>query len=169
MALHRTAIRLRSVAAGGPHSVSAQEDACMMFVGLDKTTWEFINSFSHWFSAIGTLAAVIALLYLARGQSRLKLHITAGHRVLAGLGTGKLPDYVYISLVNRRSGKARIAGIGWKIGLFKKSYAIQIPDKWPWSSSLPIELAQGREAQFLGARTARTNREPRRLPSWAPS
>jgi len=121
----------------------------MMFLGLDKATWEFINSFSDWFSAIGTLAAVVLALYLARGQSKLKLRISAGHRIMAGLGTGNFPDYLYISIVNTGFRKACITGIGWKVGLFKKSYAIQTTDKSPWSSSLPIDLSDGQEAQYL--------------------
>jgi hypothetical protein len=119
------------------------------FLGFDKTTWDFINSFSNWFSAIGTIGAVIVSLYLARGRSRIKLHISAGHRILAGLGTGKFPDYVSISIVNRGFRKVRITGIGWKVGLFNKQYADQIVNNLLWSSPLPIELEDGQEAKYL--------------------
>lgn len=120
-----------------------------MFLGIDKSTWEFINSFSDWFSAIGTIAAVVVSLYLARGQSKLQLRITAGHRLMAGLGTGHFPDYLYISIVNTGFRKALVTGIGWKVGVFRKRYAIQITDKSPWSSPVPVELTDGQEAQYL--------------------
>ena len=38
---------------------------------MDRATWQFINSFSSWLSAIGTVAAVIVALYLARRDKRI--------------------------------------------------------------------------------------------------
>src|SRR5688572_19989531 len=44
-----------------------------------RKTWEFINTFANWPSAIGTLAAVGVALYLAFRERRISLKLSAGH------------------------------------------------------------------------------------------
>lgn len=116
---------------------------------MTHETWKFVNTFAPWLSAIGTLAAVIVSLYLASTRAKLKLRITAGHRMLAGLGTGRFPDYLLIEVVNEGFRPARITGVGWKVGLFKRKYAIQVVDKGEYSSQLPVDLHDGQEAKYL--------------------
>lgn len=92
----------------------------------EKETWEFINSFAPWFSAFGTLTAVILAIYLARRDKNIRLEISAGHR------------------------EAQIVNIGWKIGFFKKEYSIQtlIPND-QISSPMPVRLKDGEEAKYF--------------------
>ena len=42
---------------------------------FDRETWLFINSFAPWLAALGTVAAVIVALYLARRASRLDIRV----------------------------------------------------------------------------------------------
>ncbi len=116
---------------------------------MSRETWQFINTFAPWLSALGTLAAVVVSLYLASSRAKLKLRITVGHRVLAGLGTGHFPDYLLIEVVNVGFRSARVTGLGWKVGLFQKSHALQVVDKGEYSSPLPVDLADGQEARYL--------------------
>jgi hypothetical protein len=56
---------------------------------MDKEIWQVINTFAPWLSAIGTVSAVIASLYLATRDRRISLKISAGHKLLfqAGIQT----------------------------------------------------------------------------------
>jgi hypothetical protein len=92
---------------------------------------------------------VIVSLYLASTRAKLKLSITAGHRVLAGLGTGHFPDYLMIKIVNVGFRPARVTGVGWRVGMLKKKYAVQVVDKGEYSSPLPVDLSDGQEATYL--------------------
>jgi hypothetical protein len=116
---------------------------------MTRETWQFINTFAPWFSAIGTLCAVIVSLYLARNRVKVRLRITAGHRVLAGLETRTLPEYLLIAVINMGFRPARITGVGWKVGLFKRQYAVQVVDRGEFSSPLPVDLNDGQEARYL--------------------
>lgn len=116
---------------------------------MTRETWQFVNTFAPWLSALGTLAAVIVSLYLASTRAKLKLRITAGHRVLAGLGTGFFPDYLLIEVVNVGFRTARVTSVGWKVGLLKKSHAIQVVENNEYSSPLPVDLCDGQEARYL--------------------
>ena len=49
-------------------------------------TWHFVNSFTPWLAAFGTLAAVITSLYLASKQMKVKLRVSAVHRLTAWTG-----------------------------------------------------------------------------------
>jgi hypothetical protein len=119
----------------------------MDLVTIEK--WKLINSFAPWFSAVATFIAVLVSLYLATRQSRVRLQIWAEHRVLLG-GSEKEPrDNLSISVVNTGNRKVRITSIGWKIGLFRKKYLIQIPDHGPYSSPLPVDLEYSQEAHWL--------------------
>lgn len=116
---------------------------------MNREAWQFINTFAPWLSAIGTIAAVIVSLYLASSRNKIKLNITAGHRVLAGLGTVHFPEYLMIKIINVGFRTARVTGVGWRVGFFKKEYAIQVIDKGEYSSPLPIDLSDGQEATYL--------------------
>jgi multisubunit Na+/H+ antiporter MnhE subunit len=68
-----------------------------------RETWQFINSFSPWLSAVGTIIAVIVALYLARLDKRIRLRVSAGHRLVfsAGASIPENPDeYLVINIVN---------------------------------------------------------------------
>lgn len=111
--------------------------------------WQFINSFADWFSAFGTIGAVIVALYLARQDKRVRLRVTAGHRVIVSQGLkGPPPQYLAIRITNVGHRDVQVVGIGWRIGLFKKSYAEQTIIRDGISSTLPIRLRDGDEACY---------------------
>ena len=117
---------------------------------LSKETWVFINSFSPWLSAIGTIAAVIVSLHLARRERRIRLEVSAGYRLLATQGQqSPHPAYLYINAVNIGHRDAQIINVGWKVGLLRKKYGIQATFENEISNSIPIRLRDGEEAKFL--------------------
>ncbi len=119
---------------------------------FDKETWKFINTFAPWLSAIGTIAAVVVSLYLARQGSSIKLNITAGHRLRATPGIkGPYPEYLVINIVNIGYRDVQITNIGWKIGFFKKQmqHAIQLIEPDGMSSPLPVWLKYGEQANYF--------------------
>ncbi|HQM44154.1 MAG TPA: hypothetical protein PLI72_10475 [Smithellaceae bacterium] len=115
---------------------------------MDRESWQFINTFAPWLSALGTLGVVVVSLWLAFRGMPTRIKVSAGNRIIVG-GIRPYPDYLVISIVNVGQRKVRITGIGWKIGWFKKSYAMQNPDINPFSSSIPVDLDESQEAKFL--------------------
>ena len=117
---------------------------------FSKETWEFINTFSPWLSAVGTLAAVLVSLYLAGRDRRIKLRISAGHRLIVSQGLpGEPSDYLAIHIVNIGHRETQITGLGWKIGLFKKQYGIQTIMRDGMSSTMPVRIRDGEEASYF--------------------
>jgi hypothetical protein len=91
-------------------------------------------------------------LYLARQGQRVKLNITAGHRVMATPGIkGSYPEYIVINIVNNGNRDVQITNIGWQVGFFKKQrqHAIQVIDQDGLSSTLPIWLRYGEQANYF--------------------
>ncbi|MBK9596445.1 MAG: hypothetical protein IPO57_14290 [Rhodocyclales bacterium] len=116
--------------------------------GIGKADWELYNSFSNWLSAVGTLAAVIVSLYLARRSGRPRAKVSVGHRIVITPGDKREPPEVIVfRIVNTGDRTIRITNIGWRIGLRNKRYAIQMYDPTQ-SSPLPVELAHGQEASW---------------------
>lgn len=117
---------------------------------MDTETWKFINTFAPWLSAIGTLTAVIVSLYLSRSEKPIKLKVRAGHRIMIEQGQkGTRPEYLYISAINTGHRIATITNVGWKMGLWKKQYAIQVVQKDLYSSNLPVKIDDGEEARWF--------------------
>ena len=112
--------------------------------------WRFINSFANWFSALGTIGAVIVALYLARQDKRIRLRVSAGYRNIISPGTECDPrKYLAIRITNIGHRDVQIVGIGWRIGLFRKFYADQLIISDGLSSTLPIKLRDGDEASYF--------------------
>lgn len=122
--------------------------------GIGKAEWELYNSFANWIAALGTVAAVWVSLHLANRISRLKARFSVGHRLLIQPGLNATPEFVVFTIVNTGERTLRITQIGWKVGLFKKRYAVQMYDE-AQSSRLPVELAHGQEAQWFVPLAAR--------------
>lgn len=119
------------------------------FFGIGKAQWDFINSFANWLSAIGTLAAVWVALYLANRAARPNIQLSVGHRIVLEAGTKELiPEYVMFKVVNAGDRPVRITQIGWKVGLFRKRYAVQMYETLA-SSKLPVDLSHGQEASWM--------------------
>lgn len=118
------------------------------FLGIGKAQWDLINSFSGWFAAVGTIAAVIVSLWLA-SRSSPKAKLSVGLRILVGPGSEKpYPEYVVFRVVNHGERPLRITQIGWRWGLWRKKYAIQLYEE-SMSNRLPVDLAHGEEATWF--------------------
>ncbi|WP_312843265.1 hypothetical protein [Diaphorobacter nitroreducens] len=114
--------------------------ADLTFLGLDKAQWELYNSFSNWVSAFATVAAVTVSLYLARKAGRPRAKTSVGHRIVVAPGAkGTYPEIIVFRLVNVGDRPIRVTQIGWRTGLWKKRYAVQLYDQLQ-SSPLPVEL-----------------------------
>jgi hypothetical protein len=123
--------------------------------GLSKSEWELINSFANWLSAIGTLAAVVVSLYLASRYARPQAKLTVGHRIAIEPGVKDFyPEYIQFHVVNTGERPITITQIGWKVGLRKKRYAVQMFETLA-SSPLPVELSHGQEAKWMVPLNAR--------------
>ena len=97
----------------------------LSFLGITKTDWDFINSFSNWLSAIGTVSAVWVALYLAKRATTQKAKVTVGHRIMIQLGDkGPIPEFVVFNIINTGERSIRVTQIGWKVGLWNKRHAI---------------------------------------------
>jgi hypothetical protein len=117
---------------------------------VNQETWKFINTFAPWLSAIGTLAAVIVSLYLARANKPIKLQIRAGHRLTIETGQrGKPPEFLYISAINVGHRTATVTNVGWRVGFWKKRHVIQLLKKDAYSSGIPVTINDGEEARWL--------------------
>lgn len=117
--------------------------------------WTLINSFAPWFSAVGTISAVIVALYLSR-KDRPKLKVKADIQILISNEIKDRPRYLTIEIVNIGVRPIKVVSVGWTIGLFKKQSYIQILTKDNtdilanlYSSNLPIKLNEGDEAKWL--------------------
>ncbi len=116
---------------------------------MKPTTFNVLNVIGTWLTGVGTVSAVVLSLYLARRDTRIRLRVNAGHRVIVRPGADELPDYCSITIVNHGFRRARVTNIGWKSGFIKKRYSIQQIDGNVFSSPLPIELDYGQEATYL--------------------
>lgn len=117
---------------------------------LSEETWKFINTFAPWLSALGTLLAVLVSLNLARRDRKIRLEISAGHRIVVTPGVpAPYPEYLSINIVNVGHREAQITNIGWKVGILKKQYAVQTTISDGISSPIPVRLKDGDEAKYL--------------------
>lgn len=116
--------------------------------GISKSRWDMVNGFAGWFAALGSFTAAAVALYLANRAARPSARVTVGHRIIVGGGhTKPYPEYCVFKIVNTGDRPIRVVQIGWKTGLVRKRYAIQLYDDIQ-SSPLPIELTHGQEASY---------------------
>lgn len=121
----------------------------LTFLGLTKQHWDFINGFANWISAIGTVAAVIVSLYLATGATKPKARLSIGVRlIITPRQNGEHEEIVAAKLVNMGDRPIHITSLGWQVGFWKKSYAMQIVNATPFSQGVPVSLEYGKEAQW---------------------
>ena len=108
-----------------------------------------INSFANWFAGAGSLAAAGVALYLANRAAKPTALVTIGHRIMISSGSTKpYPEFAQFKISNTGDRPIRVNQIGWRMGLFKKRYAVQIYDE-NQSSPLPVELSHGQEAFWM--------------------
>jgi len=117
---------------------------------MGNLNWEFINSFAPWFSAIGTLLAVIVALYFSQKDSTIKLRVSANIKILVIPNLKHQKDYLTLSITNLRSRPATITAIGWEIGLLRhKSFWQKLDVDESISSQLPPNTLQdGEQADY---------------------
>ncbi len=118
--------------------------------------WIAIGS---WLAGVGTIAATVVALYLARRVEKLRLRIRVGlMQVVIGDGT-PFQEHLGIDVTNAGERPVTINAVGWTVGKGKRrKYAIQ-PLHSPHSAPCPIELAHGKSAKFLVSFDV--------LPNWA--
>ena len=104
---------------------------------FDRETWLFINSFAPWLAALGTVAAVIVSLYLARRASQPDIRVFAN--LISWFGQ-LLPKKTFfrISVVNH-SRKAVVNTIQWcSLGFGRRKQGwIMLPPNDPTPRSSP--------------------------------
>ncbi|MGB2866564.1 MAG: hypothetical protein WBC05_24750 [Sedimentisphaerales bacterium] len=113
-------------------------------------TWHFVNSFAPWLAAFGTVAAVVTSLYLATRQTRVKLRVSAAHRLTVWTGQPQLPrEVLNIEVVNMGLCDVQVTKIEWKAGILRKRYLYQTISSNAYSSALPVHLAHGEQAIYV--------------------
>jgi hypothetical protein len=122
----------------------------------DRSLWLFINSFAEWLSAIGTIAAVIVALYLARRDSRIRLKVVVGIRRILQHGVKERPEFFNIEVTNMGRRPANIINLVLRDGLRFRvrrvglgCQIVMIPPANEWSSRVPITLSDGERADYF--------------------
>lgn len=119
------------------------------FLGLSKSHWDLFNGFANWFAAIGSFAAAVVALYIANRSSKPTARVMVGHRIIIGPGSTKpYPEFAVFRIVNTGDRPIRVIQLGWRVGLFRKRFAVQMYEA-SQSSPLPVELSHGQEAQWF--------------------
>jgi len=117
---------------------------------MTQEEWKFVNTFAPWFSAIGTLLAVIVSLYFSYSSRKISLMISASIFDFFQEGQQETEEYILIQITNTSYKDVIIKNFNWEFGLFKKRYVIVgfntvDPIK---STSLPVKLKEGEMAQI---------------------
>ena len=115
---------------------------------FDRETWLFINSFAPWLAALGTVAAVIVSLHLARRASRLDIKVFA--QIVATFGMEPSEELLKIGVVNhgRKAVVSQIAWLSLGFGRRKKLWLV-LPPNNRLSTRLPCELDFGKTADLF--------------------
>jgi hypothetical protein len=115
---------------------------------MDQNTIQIWGIIGTWVASIGTVSAVIISLLLAYNKGKLKLKVTAGHRLIVTPGFDSRPEYCCINVVNTVDRPAKITSVGWQTGSFKnKKFFLQIFGT-PGFDDVPKVLHEGEEANF---------------------
>lgn len=121
----------------------------MMAEELFWTKWSAIAQI---LAAIGTLAAVVVSLYLARRGEKPKLVLTAGIRLIISPGEeGPFPRIVDITVRNKGVLSAHVSQYGWQTGVWRlkwpswlaRQYAVQNAGQTGHGVDPPFELPPG--------------------------
>lgn len=107
---------------------------------------DLLRLLPDWLSAIGTIAAVIVALFLARRDQRIRLAGSANVYVLFERGDLKNPHYVALTITNVGTRTFMLTGISWRTGVIKKHHFFILPPANDLSSRLPLKLADGDQA-----------------------
>lgn len=117
----------------------------------DTLLW--VTAIAESFSAIGTVAAVIVALWLARRDERLRLRIrvVVGGIVTRGQPVAETatPPVLWIKVTNIGRRPAEVAAIGWQLGVVRRRRFVAIIDPDAVSSRLPTRLEDGQVAHYM--------------------
>jgi hypothetical protein len=118
---------------------------------FDHDTWTFINSFAPWLAAIGTIAAVVTSLHLARRADRLDLELSVGIWAIAVQGGG--PEHgteqFRVSVTNLGRRPATLTQLYWRTVPWRKAGCVWIAPVNSYSSEFPKTLSDGEAANYL--------------------
>lgn len=107
------------------------------------------NTFAPWFSAIGTIAAVITSLFLAKRQTKILLRVNAGYFISPhGIGKDGYDEFIVLSATNIGLRSASIAHFYYDLP-FSKLTLLQLETNTQHSDVLPKMLKDGDEAKFI--------------------
>lgn len=115
-----------------------------------ETWWKLAELGGNWLSGIGSLAAVVVALMLARDQRRARLVIRAkASRYIRDGLKPPFPLYAHVNVTNLGHRPVTVSSYGWQIGFLRKQYGYQKDlGNFP-STHLPHELTVGRDADLM--------------------
>ena len=116
----------------------------------DQQTWQFINTFAPWLAALGTLAAVVTSLYLARRADRIVLEVRVGIRLLAVRGgrPGHGTELLWVNITNLARRSATLTTLHWRPVPWRKAGFLWLAPENSYSSPFPITLTDGQSANY---------------------
>lgn len=116
--------------------------------GLSADQWNIINGLANWFSAIGTISAVIVSLWLASSAGKRKGNLSVDMGLIVRPGYRNGPTIISFTLVNSGDRPFRVSAIGWFTGKGKnRKNFFQLHDT-PISSELPAIIQPGDSASW---------------------
>lgn len=119
---------------------------------MSDTAWQHADTVAQIVSAVGTLAAVVVALYLARHESRPRLSVSASRAHLVSEDDLQPSEVVLrISVTNAGFRDIMVDSVGWRIGVLRKDYFYQSLSQHPMTHDLPATLAPSARASFVFA------------------
>jgi hypothetical protein len=115
---------------------------------MNETTYKLLVVAGSWLAGVGSLAAVITSLWLARRSNIIRLGIRASHVQIVTPGESDSPDYVQINIVNKGLRPAKITGVGWQVGILRKIHLVQLFGDVN-SDQLPKMINEGEEVNLF--------------------
>jgi len=115
---------------------------------MDDSTLNLVNAIGAVFSAIGTVAAVVLALYLARRDNMIRLlnSVTEGELISQ---TG-FRSVIMINITNIGRRPVQVNSLSWRLGFIKKRfYFIKLDQNDLDNHPLPKKLEDGDQAQYF--------------------
>lgn len=113
------------------------------------TTLQLWSVIGTWVAGLGTVSAVIISLWLALHHNKIKLKVTAGHRLVITPGEEDAPEFCSIHVVNVGVKPAKIISVSWRVGRGKnKRHMIQSFNIQPYET-VPKLLTEGEDVSFM--------------------
>lgn len=118
--------------------------------GIDIDTWTALNAIGAILSALGTFAAVIVALRLARRDYMPHLSIRSSIMQIAGSASGgKPPEYLIITGTNLGHITINVKGVFWTLGWFHRQTFVTMPYNNLLSNPLPKEITHSQQVTLV--------------------